>query len=46
MTKNEITSCGIPDSAKLGIIMGEHGTPPGNNEEDIIGINMEEVRVC
>jgi hypothetical protein len=44
MTIHEIESCKIPPDAKLGLIMGEHGTPPGNNEEDIIGVNMEEVR--
>jgi len=44
VTKNELEACSIPDNAKVGIILGEHGFPPGNGEEDVIGINMKEVR--
>jgi hypothetical protein len=44
MTRNEIETSGIPEDAKVGLIMGEHGYPPGNGEEDAIGINQERVR--
>ncbi|MEI6126056.1 MAG: hypothetical protein WCQ99_05820, partial [Pseudomonadota bacterium] len=44
MTKNEIASCGIPEDAKIGIILGEHGFPPGNGEDDVIDVNMERIR--
>lgn len=44
MTQNEIEISGIPDDAKVGLIMGEHGYPPGNGEEDAIGLNQERVR--
>ncbi|MCP4716738.1 MAG: hypothetical protein GY868_16575 [Deltaproteobacteria bacterium] len=46
ITLNELETCGIPDGAKVGIIMGEHGFPPGNGEDDIIDYNMEKVRSC
>jgi len=44
LTKNEIESCGIPENAKIGIAMGEHGFPPGNGQDDIIDRNMDRVR--
>ncbi|MCX5900619.1 MAG: hypothetical protein NTX06_07790 [Proteobacteria bacterium] len=44
ITKNELQSCGIPDSAKIGLILGEHGFPPGNGEDDVIDLNMQGVR--
>lgn len=44
VTKHEFKTCSISDTAKVGLILGEHGSPPGNAEEDVIGINMEEVR--
>jgi hypothetical protein len=44
MTGNELETCGIPDNAKVGLILGEHGVPPGNTEDDVIGVNMERVR--
>ncbi len=44
LTRNELETCGIPDDAKVGIILGEHGFPPGNGEDDIIDYNMEKVR--
>ncbi len=44
LTQHEINSCGIPDTAKVGIILGEHGFPPGNEEDDVIDLNMEKVR--
>ncbi len=44
LTENEIRTCDIPDDAKVGIILGEHGFPPGNGEDDIIDFNMERVR--
>jgi len=44
ITRNEIETSGIPEDAKVGLIMGEHGYPPGNGEEDAIGINQERVR--
>ena len=44
ITQNEIQTSGIPEDAKVGLIMGEHGYPPGNGEEDAIGINQEQVR--
>lgn len=44
ITKNEIAACGIPEDAKVGIILGEHGFPPGNGEDDVIDMNMERVR--
>jgi len=44
MTMNEITTCRIPEDAKVGLIMGEHGYPPGNGEEDVIGVNMPRLR--
>lgn len=44
MTRNELESCSIADDAKVGIILGEHGFPPGNGEDDIIDYNMEKVR--
>jgi len=44
VTQNEIESSRIPENAKLGMILGEHGYPPGNGDEDVIGINMERVR--
>ena len=43
-TKHELKSCKISDTAKVGLILGEHGYPPGNGEEDVIGLNMEDVR--
>lgn len=44
MTENEFMTCRIPESAKVGLILGEHGYPPGNGEEDVIGINMARIR--
>lgn len=44
ITRNEIERSGIPENAKTGIILGEHGYPPGNGEEDVIGVNQERVR--
>jgi hypothetical protein len=44
ITRNEIETCHIPDKAKVGIILGEHGFPPGNGEDDVIDMNMERVR--
>ena len=44
MTRNEFETCRIPESAKVGLILGEHGYPPGNGEEDVIGINMASIR--
>jgi hypothetical protein len=44
MTKNELETCRIADDAKVGLILGEHGYPPGNGEEDVIGINMARIR--
>jgi len=45
MTKNELATCDIPDDARVGLILGEHGYPPGNGDEDAIGINQEQVRL-
>ena len=44
ITRNEIETSGIPENAKVGIILGEHGFPPGNGEDDVIDMNMERVR--
>jgi hypothetical protein len=44
ITRNEIETSGIPETAKVGLILGEHGYPPGNGEEDVIGVNQERVR--
>ncbi len=44
ITRNEIERSDIPENAKVGIILGEHGYPPGNGDEDVIGINQERVR--
>jgi len=44
MTKNELQTCSIPDNAKVGIILGEHGFPPGNGEDDVIDTNMDRIR--
>lgn len=44
ITRHELNSCGIPDTAKVGIILGEHGFPPGNEEDDVIDMNMQRVR--
>ena len=44
MTRNELETCKIPDTAKVGLILGEHGYPPGNGEEDVISVNMERIR--
>jgi hypothetical protein len=44
LTRHEIQSCGIPETAKVGIILGEHGFPPGNEVDDVIDMNMERVR--
>jgi len=44
VTKHELETSTIPYTAKVGLILGEHGYPPGNGQEDVIGINMEEVR--
>jgi hypothetical protein len=44
ITKNELETCSIAEDAKVGFILGEHGYPPGNGEEDAIGINQEQVR--
>ncbi len=45
ISKNEIERIGAPDSARIGLILGEHGYPPGNGDEDVIGINQERVRL-
>jgi len=44
MTRNELQTIGIPDNAKVGIALGEHGFPPGNGEDDVIDANMDRVR--
>jgi hypothetical protein len=44
ITRNEITTCGIGEDLKVGFILGEHGFPPGNGEDDIIDVNMRRVR--
>ena len=44
MTQNELETCRIPEDAKVGFILGEHGYPPGNGEEDVIGISMARIR--
>ena len=44
LTQHELKTCAISDSAKVGIILGEHGYPPGNGDEDVIGMNMTEIR--
>jgi hypothetical protein len=44
MTRNEFETCRIPENAKVGLILGEHGYPPGNGEEDVIGVNMARIR--
>ena len=44
VSKNEIEMSGITADKKVGIILGEHGYPPGIGEEDILGVNMERVR--
>jgi hypothetical protein len=44
ITRNEIETCGIPSDAKVGMILGEHGFPPGNGEDDVIDMNMDRVR--
>ena len=44
MTENEITTAGIPNSAKVGLILCEHGYPPGLVDEDIGGSNLTEIR--
>jgi len=44
MTRNELATCGIGEDAKVGFILGEHGFPPGNGEDDVIDVNMRRVR--
>ena len=44
MTSNELETSSIAENAKVGLILGEHGVPPGNMEDDVIGVNMERVR--
>lgn len=44
ITRNEIATCGIGDDLKVGFILGEHGFPPGNGEDDVIDVNMRRVR--
>jgi hypothetical protein len=44
MTMNEFATCRIPENARVGLILGEHGYPPGNGEEDVIGVNMARIR--
>lgn len=44
MSRNELETCLIPQDAKVGFILGEHGYPPGNGEEDVIGISMARIR--
>ena len=44
IARNEIETCGIGDDLKVGFILGEHGFPPGNGEDDVIDVNMRRVR--
>jgi len=40
MTGNELETSGIAEMPKWGLILGEHGVPTRNTEDDVI-LNME-----